>query len=821
MKQLLSSLLFFCLTLGLSAQNDSCLFVSAELTTASWGEEIGYDITDTNGNIVYSHSPGDIGSNESVLTTLCLEPVCHLINMYDTFGDGWNGGMLTIQSFDGLDPQVFTLQSGEYGIGYFNPLNSACDSLDLVFGCTDSTAINYDPLANVDNGSCQYPAYGCTDPAALNYMQWATVDDGSCIYPLECDSNQTLVNLYVCVFSNGQNVGFEIVSELGDTVYSMYGFNNNAVQYLDLCLDQGVCYTATMSNIGGGNESGWYNGYWWANANGFQLITESLDDALTTESVVFSVDGTCGEIFGCTDPEASNYNPDATSDDGSCYYPIENDLCADATAIEPGVYDVNNSSAYLNENIYGECWNSGGGEGEQTSVWYSFTTPDGPAHITLEAISDGTWTLTDTQFGLFEECGGEMIHCDGNGGQGLYSRFDFDCGVLDENTTYLLVIDGWYGDAGTCQLVYTSTSECGEPILGCTDPIALNYDETATVDDGNCIYEVDSCEASMLQFTLTTEIWGSEISFDVVDDQGNLVASFSGYENNSTYYQTVCVTPGCYTLILEDSFGDGWNGGVLTVNLDGQTILTDVTLPGGTVGEVTFGVYTDDCDFVFDLEGCTDPSALNYNPLATIDDGSCFYGNDTTYNCMASFEVITVDYDSNMVIIVNTSIGSDLLYFWDFGDGSISEEQFPQHTYTEEGDYMVCLVIYNDFCEDVFCDTISYIFPPVQEGGNAVGEWHINVIPPAVTALDENELSTVGMTVFPNPAVNEVTLSIDTEDLGGLRYQLIDVTGRLMMDRPMNSAIERIDVQGMSDGIYLLRLLGENGAQTQRVEIRH
>ena len=24
-------------------------------------------------------------------------------------------------------------------------------------------------------------------------------------------------------------------------------------------------------------------------------------------------------------------------------------------------------------------------------------------------------------------------------------------------------------------------------------------------------------------------------------------------------------------------------------------------------------------------EGCTDPEALNYNPLATIDDGSCIY----------------------------------------------------------------------------------------------------------------------------------------------------------------------------------------------------
>ena len=34
--------------------------------------------------------------------------------------------------------------------------------------------------------------------------------------------------------------------------------------------------------------------------------------------------------------------------------------------------------------------------------------------------------------------------------------------------------------------VYLST------VLGCTDPTAVNYDATATVDDGSCIYTVVS-----------------------------------------------------------------------------------------------------------------------------------------------------------------------------------------------------------------------------------------------------------------------------------------------------------------------------------------
>jgi len=52
-------------------------------------------------------------------------------------------------------------------------------------GCTDPNALNYDPNAEVDDGSCSYPppVRGCTDPAAENYDSNAEEDDGSCTYP--------------------------------------------------------------------------------------------------------------------------------------------------------------------------------------------------------------------------------------------------------------------------------------------------------------------------------------------------------------------------------------------------------------------------------------------------------------------------------------------------------------------------------------------------------------------------------------------------------------------------------------------------------------
>ena len=49
----------------------------------------------------------------------------------------------------------------------------------VIEGCTDSTALNFDPLANTLDNSCCY-IEGCTDYTSLNYDPNACLDDGSC-----------------------------------------------------------------------------------------------------------------------------------------------------------------------------------------------------------------------------------------------------------------------------------------------------------------------------------------------------------------------------------------------------------------------------------------------------------------------------------------------------------------------------------------------------------------------------------------------------------------------------------------------------------------
>jgi hypothetical protein len=54
----------------------------------------------------------------------------------------------------------------------------------VVEGCTNASALNYNPLATLDNGSCLFeaPILGCTYSIASNFMASATSDDGSCLF---------------------------------------------------------------------------------------------------------------------------------------------------------------------------------------------------------------------------------------------------------------------------------------------------------------------------------------------------------------------------------------------------------------------------------------------------------------------------------------------------------------------------------------------------------------------------------------------------------------------------------------------------------------
>ena len=67
--------------------------------------------------------------------------------------------------------------------------NGICDDVELL-GCTFDIACNFDSLATIDDGSCDFYScliVGCTDADACNYAPEANLDSGACLYDGECD----------------------------------------------------------------------------------------------------------------------------------------------------------------------------------------------------------------------------------------------------------------------------------------------------------------------------------------------------------------------------------------------------------------------------------------------------------------------------------------------------------------------------------------------------------------------------------------------------------------------------------------------------------
>lgn len=145
---------------------------------------------------------------------------------------------------------------------------------------------------------------------------------------------------------------------------------------------------------------------------------------------------------------------------------------------------------------------------------------------------------------------------------------------------------------------------CGAP-SGCTNPTACNYDPAAVNDDGSCCF--DSC----IEVTAGGGTFDGEISWSLFESGTLLLTGVANTPNGQNY----CGGDGCYTIELYDSFGDGWNGATMQVQVNGVTVV-NTTMATGSFSSASFNIGAV-------VPGCTDPSAPNYNPLATCDDGSC------------------------------------------------------------------------------------------------------------------------------------------------------------------------------------------------------
>ena len=139
-----------------------------------------------------------------------------------------------------------------------------------------------------------------------------------------------------------------------------------------------------------------------------------------------------------------------------------------------------------------------------------------------------------------------------------------------------------------------------------------------------------------ISISSTTGEWAYEMAWGLWDyntwitgnpSPENQIMGFLGTNNYETLSFETCVSDtGCYIIAGYDSYGDGWNDGYIVVNINNTKSPETYELENGTWEYWTFAINTEPCEW--EIPGCTNPNAVNYNELATIDNGSCI----TLYN---------------------------------------------------------------------------------------------------------------------------------------------------------------------------------------------
>lgn len=480
-----------------AADDGSCCYgicVQLNVSAGDFPDEIEWELQDPSGVTVAAGGAPYAG-------TICLPSAdcAYQMVMSDNTCCGWEGAQYTFVNPDGSIAGTGALPDG---------IGPQVDiiALGLLVGCTDPAATNFNPEAGCDDGSCVSCAPGET---AAKFSMSDSANDGwdAGIYTIFDATG-------VGIFSGSLNT-----AAVGD------GTGNGFDQF---CLPSG-CYTVELTNFDFPEEAGWSI----SDAADNLVLNQNAPVAATGFAIGFAWgDATGCEFAGCTNADCFNFNPFATTDDGSCVCPPANDLCTNAEILECGDV-VSGSLAFASEDASAiTCQNESGTNVAVTTagVWFKFVGTG--ATVTATTCSTGMW---DSKMHVYSgECG--SLSCvAANDDDATCTAIRSSTVVFDSEVgvEYFILISRYSATiTGTDFLISISCSS--NEVLGCTDVASECYNPLATTDDGSCCYVEPTFEASAseicagetITFTITSATPVSFATFTF--DNGQESFTFEG-----------------------------------------------------------------------------------------------------------------------------------------------------------------------------------------------------------------------------------------------------------------------------------------------------
>ena len=597
----------------------------------SWTSEVSWDITDANGAIMAS---GVVGSPAWSGT---IPSGCYDMNMYDSYGDGWNGSTYSI--VDQTSGQIYAtggLTSGAYGV------DNVC--WGVTGGCTDPAATNYDPLAAFDDGSCTYSS--CT----MLYLD--------------------MVDSY----GDGWNGNtFTLTNSVGVVSFSATlatGTNGSD----SVCVPDD-CYTISCTGGSFQGEVSW-------------TLTDGSGAILSSGGAPASGSVCLPAVYGCTDPIATNYDALANTDDGSCTYPscvvvapTHEEFSLGALPIGfcvPNQWAISATSGNWQFTGTPGYQAASNGRTAGTYAWIDFSGTDTDVIMEVEDVDVSGLASPTLVFDYYSDLGtyvcspANIMHVEA-----------FDGTAWNHIDTLQINVSGWntyiYPTAGFDVAGVVSIRFRGEsngqscdfyndllvddvrlmeaPISGCMDPFASNYDPTATVDDGSCLYP--GCTDPMAtNYCATCN----------VNDPASCIYPVSNALDHCEDFESASLTTNGWTSITGSAAGQFI--GLTTANPIADTVSLESTGADVSAGWTLYGTEADAFANVSHVNSAT----ITYDLSSVSTGGIVNLGLD--YVTQSGFTNTAVGLVgtaySTMRVKVNGNVVSDLNgVSWHGSDGSL------------------------------------------------------------------------------------------------------------------------------------------------------
>lgn len=138
----------------------------------------------------------------------------------------------------------------------------------------------------------------------------------------------------------------------------------------------------------------------------------------------------------------------------------------------------------------------------------------------------------------------------------------------------------------------------------------------------------------------------------------------------------------------------------------------------------------------------------------------------------------TLDYRT--IGFVDLSYMEPTMWEWDFDDGGGSTEQYPVHTYDENGIYNVCLTVSNDNSSDTYCKVIQL----------------------GTVSTNDDNIAKPYVSIYPQPTSNFLRVAIHDYLPHKAVFYIYDNQGHLVIESNLRSTEETIDISELPSGMY-------------------